>query len=240
MNGHEEQVATVHLAPGNCISEGWNLVKDQYGLFLGITVVAMLLGSLVPFGIIAGALYCGIFIALFMKMRGEPVEFNTLFKGFDYFLESLLVTLLVIAISVAFMAPMMVVMFVTVAIGASVGDSTDSGALAVAIILPVGLLFFLAMVAFSVFLYGWMFFAYPLLVDRNMQAWPALKLSARAVWANKWGVFGLMLLNWLLSMAGALLCYVGLFLYLPVMFGSFAVAYRRIFPELAPPDAPNA
>lgn len=72
MNGHEEQVATVHLAPGNCISEGWNLVKDQYGLFLGITVVAMLLGSLVPFGIIAGALYCGIFIALFMKIRGGP------------------------------------------------------------------------------------------------------------------------------------------------------------------------
>jgi len=53
-------------------------------------------------------------------------------------------------------------------------------------------------------------------------------------------VTGLMSSRDTAGMAGALLCYVGLFLYLPVMFGSFAVAYRRIFPELAPPDAPNA
>lgn len=239
MNGYPEYVETVRLDPPGCISEGWHLVKDRYGLFLGITLVGMLLASMVPFGIIAGPMYCGIFLALFMKMRGWPIEFGTLFKGFDYFVESLLVTLLIVAVSLVFIVPLVVVMFVTIAIGAGIGESADSGAVAALIVLPVGAILVLALIAFSVFLYAWMFFAYPLLVDRNLQAWPALKLSARAVWANKWGVLGLMILNWLLSMVGALLCYIGLFLYLPIMFGSFAVAYRRIFPELAPPPGPE-
>jgi len=239
MNGQEEYVETVRLDPAGCISEGWNLVKDQYGLFLGITVVGMLLASFVPFGILAGPMYCGIFLALFMKMRGLPVEFGTLFKGFDYFVESLVVTLLIIAVSIAFAVPMFIVFIVVTAVGASIVDATHSGAIGAMIIAPLWLLFFAAMVAFGVFVSGLMFFTYPVLVDRNVQAWPALKLSARAVLANKWGVLGLLVLNWLLSMVGMLLCYVGVFFYMPVMFGSIAVAYRRMFPELAPPAAPT-
>ena len=117
-------------------------------------------------------------------------------------------------------------------------ESTDSGAVAALICLPVGANPVLALIAFRCFLYAWMFFAYPLLVDRNLQAMAGAQTLAKRV-ANKWGVLGLMILNWLLSMVGALLCYIGLFLYLPIMFGSFAVAYRRIFPELAPPPGPE-
>jgi hypothetical protein len=239
MNGQLDYVETVRLDPPGCISEGWNLVKDQYGLFLGITFVGMLLAGLVPFGIIMGPMYCGIFLALFMKMRGEPIEFGTLFKGFDYFVESLVVTLLIIVASVVFMVPVVIAFFVLIALGVGMGESMQSGGAAALITIPLIALLVLAITAFSVFIYGWMFFTYPLLVDRNMQAFPALKLSAKAIWANKWGVLGLMLLNWLLSMLGALLCYIGLFLYLPIMFGAFAVAYRRIFPELGPPPAPE-
>jgi uncharacterized membrane protein len=125
------------------------------------------------------------------------------------------------------------------AVGGGIGKSANSGELASLFILPGGFVLLLIAFVFSIFLYGWSFLAYPLLVDRNMQAWPALKLSARAVWANKWGVAGLMLLNGIFGMVGAVLCYVGLFVYLPVMFASLAVAYRKLFPELAPPDAPE-
>jgi uncharacterized membrane protein len=239
MNAQPEYVQTIRLDPPGCISEGWNLVKDQYGLFLGITFVGMLLAGLVPFGIIAGPMYCGIFLALFMKMRQQPIEFATLFKGFDYFLESLIVTLLIIVASVAFAVPMVIAFLVVIAVGVGIGESMQSGGVAALIIIPLIALLVLAIIAFSVFIYGLMFFAYPLLVDRNLKAMPALKLSARVVWANKWGILGLMFLNWLVSVIGALLCYIGLFLYLPIMFASLAVAYRRMFPEVVPPAAPQ-
>ncbi len=236
MNGHEENVAIVPLQPFHCISSGWDLIKDEYLLFLGITLVGVFLGGLVPFGIIAGALYCGIFLSLLMKMRGLPVEFGVLFKGFDYFLESLLVTLAIFVISAVCSVLMIIAMLGIFAIAGGIGKSANSGELALLCILPGGFVFFLTVFAVSILLYGWMFFSYPLLVDRNMQAWPALKLSARAVWANKWGVAGLMLLNSIFGLVGTLLCFVGLFLYTPVMFASFAVAYRKLFPELPQSD----
>ncbi|MEA3364287.1 MAG: hypothetical protein U9Q79_01485 [Candidatus Hydrogenedentes bacterium] len=239
MNSQPESVETIRLDPPGCISDGWNLIKDQYGLFLGITFVGTLLAGLVPFGIIAGPMYCGIFLALFMKMRQQPIEFATLFKGFDYFLESLIVTLLIIVASVAFAVPMVIAFLDVIFVGVGIGESMQSGGVAALIIIPLIALLVLAIIAFGVFIYGLMFFAYPLLVDRNLKAMPALKLSARAVWANKWGILGLMFLNCLVSMIGALLCYIGLFLYLPIMFASLAVAYRRMFPEVVPPPAPQ-
>lgn len=31
-----------------CVSNGWNLVKQNYGLFLGITLVAMIIAGCIP------------------------------------------------------------------------------------------------------------------------------------------------------------------------------------------------
>ncbi len=238
MSGYSESVQAVRLDPVGCISEGWNLIKDQYGLFLGITFVGVLLAGMVPFGIIAGPMYCGIFLALFMKMRREPIEFATLFKGFDYFLESLIVTLLIFVLLAAVMIPFFIAFFGLIAIVAGIGRGANMEAMAFAILVPALGVAVSVLMLLSLFLTACMWFAYLLLVDRNLRAWPALTLSAKAVWANKWGVLGLMLLNWLLSAAGALLCYIGLVLYFPIMFASFAVAYRRMFGESAPPPAP--
>ena len=239
MSLHAESVQPVRLDPVGCISEGWNLIKDQYGLFLGITLVGALLAGAVPFGILAGPMYCGIFLALFMKMRREPVEFATLFKGFDYFLESLIVTLLFLVLLVAVMVPFMIAFFGLIAVVAGIGRGANLDAMAFAILVPAFGVAVPVLMILNLFLQAWLWFAYPLLVDRNLRAWPALTLSAKAVWANKWGVLGLMLLNWLLGAAGVLLCYIGLILYLPIFFASFAIAYRRMFGEPAPPPAPN-
>jgi len=75
-------------------------------------------------------------------------------------------------------------------------------------------------------------FAFQLVVDRDMQCGEELKSSWTAARRNLGGVLGLMLMNWLLSMAGMLCCYVGAFLVLPVTFAATAVAYRRIFPDM--------
>src|SRR6267143_1251247 len=82
------------VEPVACIKAGWNLIRNQYWLFVGLSVVGILIGSVVPFGILLGPMMCGIYLALFKTSRGQAVEFNDLFKGFDYFGDSLIATLL--------------------------------------------------------------------------------------------------------------------------------------------------
>jgi uncharacterized membrane protein len=72
-------------------------------------------------------------------------------------------------------------------------------------------------------------FVYPLIVDRKLSGVDAARLSTRASFANFWQLIGLLLLNAVLSLAGALLCYVGLFLVLPVSFASISIAYSQVF-----------
>src|SRR5215210_1021585 len=82
------------VQPIECIKAGWQLIRSRYWLFVGITLVGMLIGSAVPFGILLGPMMCGIYIALFQARRGQPVEFALLFKGFDFFGDSVVAALL--------------------------------------------------------------------------------------------------------------------------------------------------
>src|SRR6185295_8613446 len=78
------------VEPVQCIKNGWELVKDQYWLFVGMTFIAVLIGGAVPLGILLGPMMCGLYLTFFKKRRGEPIEFGTLFKGFDFFGPSLI------------------------------------------------------------------------------------------------------------------------------------------------------
>jgi uncharacterized membrane protein len=74
-----------------------------------------------------------------------------------------------------------------------------------------------------------------LVADRRLSGLEAVKLGFRASKANFGGLLGLMLLNALFGFVGVLCCFVGVYFYLPIAFASQAVAYRRIFPDLASP-----
>src|SRR6478752_4659273 len=84
------------IRPTDCFRAGWELIKADYWLFLGIALVGWLLAALVPFGILAGPMMCGIYLCLFRAQRGRAVKFEILFKGFDYFVQSLIATLIMI------------------------------------------------------------------------------------------------------------------------------------------------
>src|SRR5215813_461642 len=81
------------IKPVECIKEGWALIKDEYWLFFGISIVGILIGGVVPI-VLLGPMMAGIFLCLLQRRRGQPVEFGLLFKGFDHFLPGLIVTLL--------------------------------------------------------------------------------------------------------------------------------------------------
>ena len=82
------------VEPVECIKGGWDFIKNQYWLFLGMTLVAILIGSAVPLGILLGPMMCGLYMSFFKARRGEAIEFGTLFKGFDYFGQSVVAALL--------------------------------------------------------------------------------------------------------------------------------------------------
>src|SRR5262245_22492781 len=93
------------VQPVECIKGAWAVVKDQYWLYVGICAVVLLIGSAVPLAILLGPMMCGFYLTFFKTRRGEPIEFGTLFKGFDYFGPSLVATLLHILPIVAIVVP---------------------------------------------------------------------------------------------------------------------------------------
>lgn len=100
--------------------------------------------------------------------------------------------------------------------------------------------FFFAVVFVVSLVVGLLFlFVYQLIVDRKLSGWDACKTSAKAVMGNIGGALGLLVINMLLGVVGAMLCYVGLFLVLPISFAAFDVAYRRVFPETAMSAPPH-
>src|ERR1700740_822683 len=81
------------VAPLECIKEGWALIKDQYWLFFGISIVGMLIGMAFTI-VLMGPMVVGVFLCLQQRQRNQPVEFGRLFKGFDLFVQGLIVTVL--------------------------------------------------------------------------------------------------------------------------------------------------
>lgn len=224
------------IAPVECLKEGWQLIKDQYWLFLGITLVAMLVGGAVPV-VLIGPMMCGLYMCLFAKMRGEPVEFAMLFKGFDYFVQGLVAAaiqtvpvILIMAVGqVIFVAFTMIIM------------PTQRGeAMPVVFFVGLAILILFAMIV-SLVIHSLFLFAYPLVVDRKLSGSDAIKLSYRAALQNLSGIVGLILLLAGMGILGVLACYVGAFFVMPISFAAYAVAYRRVFPEtgsLAGPATP--
>ncbi len=69
------------VKPFECLSAGWQLIKDQYFLFVALCLIIVVLVTCIPFtGIIYGAWMAGIYYALLGRMRGEPA-FRRLTQG---------------------------------------------------------------------------------------------------------------------------------------------------------------
>ncbi|MBA3765939.1 MAG: hypothetical protein H0W99_02920 [Acidobacteria bacterium] len=220
--------------PLECLRGGWNLIKGQYWLFLGITAVGILIGSFGPMAILLGPMMCGIYLCLFARIRGERVSFELLFKGFDYFKQSLIATLIQVVPVMVLLLPVYIIFFVLFMNkmnsprGRRRGAPVDPSEL-----YPLFIVMFVVILGVVVIasLIGALFiFSYPLIVDRRLAALDAVRTSIKAVMANPGGVLGLLAINMLLGFAGMLLCYVGAFFVMPVGLASWAVAYRQVFP----------
>lgn len=230
------------VEPVECIKAGWNLIKSQYWLFVGMTLVGMLIGSVVPLGILMGPMMCGLYLALFQTRRGQPIEFGLLFKGFDYFGDAVIATLLHMIPIVVVVIPTYILFYVGMftIIGTTSQNGEPNPAAMLGFFGVFGVIWLVIMVLLIVLSVVFTF-AYPLIVDRRLKGLDAVKLSIRAAFANFWRLLGMLLLTGLLSFLGVFLCIVGIYLVIPISLAAIAAAYEQVFglsdlqPNLPPP-----
>lgn len=216
------------VQPMVCLRGGYELIRDQYWLFVGMCFVAILIGSAVPMGILMGPMMCGLYVAIFQKHRGKQVEFGILFKGFDYLGESIIATLIHVVPIIIVIVPFYIVFYgVLFFIMPRGGGDADSSA--VLGFFGVFFIFFIVVMLLIMLVSVLFTFTYPLIVDRRLGGVDAVRSSARAALANFLPLLGLLLLNGVLGFLGLLLCYVGMFLVFPVTFAATSIAFEQVF-----------
>lgn len=236
------------ISAGDCVSNGWNLVKQNYGMYLGIGLVALILAGCIPCVslFLAGPVLAGVYYVYLRDIRGEQSDFGMMFKGFDNFLPAMIVGIIAAIPEIIGQGIRLSVNVADIGIRSSGSGSDEmrnamsSGLIIIAAI--VGMTIFLLAVALRISL----FFAIPLVVEHKLGAVDAMKLSAQAAWANIGGLILLFILEFLIALGGALLCVVGIFLIsMPLIYAANAFAYRQVFPDVQrnvrdTPPPPNA
>jgi uncharacterized membrane protein len=235
MQSNEFNIGAVK--PVECMKEGWELIKGDYWLFFGITLVGMLIAGAVPL-ILVGPMLCGIYYCFLQKHDGRRPEFGDLFKGFDYFLPALIATLIMVAIffvaAMVFIAVPYILLIVSVV--AVKGKSGQMMAMVMMVVLCIAMLLF---GIFAACVHALIVFTHLLIIDRKLSGWEAMKLSAKASWKNLGGVVGFIVLQIALSFVGMLALIVGAYLVLPIIYAGTTVMYRKIFlPISLPPGVP--
>lgn len=223
------------IRPLDCYRAVWALIKPRFGLMLGICVIGMIIAGFGPFGLLLGPMMCGIFICYLRLQRGESIEFNTLFRGFDHFSPGFGVAFIqVLPIALIQLPYVGWIMWYSLSEAISnpnYGRSLESHPIFSPVIWAGTAVDITVITVVGGVMQGLLVMGYGLVAERKMKGFDAAKLSARAALANLGGVAGIIAINIVLSLAGFALCYVGAFLVMPITIGVWTVAYRRVFPE---------
>ncbi|NNE64978.1 MAG: hypothetical protein HKN33_00310 [Pyrinomonadaceae bacterium] len=236
MEGSQVEFKKGAVKPIDCLSEAWNLVMANIGLYLGVAVVAfIILGLLFVINwFLYGPVMVGLVSMFLMQKRGENPSFGQMFSGFSKFLPAMIVGL-------AFMIPTIIQQTYRFSFTAAEfltiynpNELTAGTLIALRLLgFAVSMFVLLGVVIMSISLN----FSFPLFAEKDLGLMETVKLSARAGWANAGMLFLLLLLKGVIIIAGVLACCVGLLLALPLVWAMDACAYRMVFPdENAPGD----
>jgi len=235
----EIQFKTGVIRPIECYKEAWELIKHRFWLLLGVVFLGGLISGATLY-ILLGAMCCGIFYCYLRVIDGKDFTIEDLFKGFGFWLPGLIVGLF-------FIVPLFV-LYGLIYIPPLIAIASNPNIKTEELMTIIGASFFVDLVftVFMVCFHTLLMFSFPLIVDRNLSAFEAMKTSAKAVWANLSGVAGLYGIGFLLSLLGILVFCLGIYLVIPLMVGANILAYRKVFPAVQsfdpppPNDYPNA
>ncbi|MEO8573015.1 MAG: hypothetical protein ABI481_03525 [Pyrinomonadaceae bacterium] len=239
---HTVQYQRGAIDAGGCVSQAWELVKRNFGLYIGAGLVVTILISCIPFVnfLLIGPMMGGFAYIVLRDLRDEPVDFGMLFKGFEKFLPLMVLGLIQAIPGIIFQILQFVVDLSSLA-GKSMTGETNSyqspppdlsalqtGAIAGVIIIFVG--YFIFQMIWNAALV----FAIPLVIERDVSIGEAITLSFGAVFNNLGGLTVLVIINALVGILGFLACLVGIFVAIPVTFAAYVIAYRYVFPNFEP------
>jgi uncharacterized membrane protein len=197
---------------GDWIKEGFNLYKNNLGVLILSSLIAFLLSG-VTLGILAGPMFAGLIGIILRLQDGEqpPPKVGDVFQGFQHFLPSFLFGIVWGAILVV-------------------------ASLILAFIPCVGQLLIICL---SLAAGAFLMFGLYLIVDQQMDFWPASMASIEKVKPTFFPYLGLALVAGVIGEIGALACGIGACVTMPIYFAIIAVAYRDVFGNAAtPPAAP--
>jgi len=187
---------------GEWIEKGFNLYKENFGILVLASLIAVVI-STVTVGVLAGPMFAGvILITLRLLDKKEPrPEVGTLFKGFDYFLNSFL---FVIIWGIA-----LFVVSIVVGLVPCIGQLAS---------------IFVVFVAHALLMFGLF-----LIVDRQEEFWPASVESFNKVKPNIWPFLGFSIVSNIIGSIGAIACGIGVIFTFPIQACILTVAYRDVF-----------
>jgi hypothetical protein len=192
----------VDVKIGKWLEDGFTLYKNNFKTLVLAAIIGLVL-STVSIGILAGPMIAGLIIITLQLIRQEDPkpEVGAVFRGFSYFLNTFLFT---------------VIWGIAIVVGSlMVGWFPIIGQL-------LSLFFVYAAQAFLMFgLY--------LIVDKQMNFWPASQESIQAVKTNFWPFFGLAAIASIIGSIGAIAFGIGVVLTIPIQICIITVAYQEIF-----------
>jgi serine/threonine protein kinase/capsular polysaccharide biosynthesis protein len=206
---------------GSCLRRGWALVKSDFWPFVGITALILaLLSAVSSFGEVSRSV--------------GNVHFNTSALGFLlggplmgglylYYLKKIRGE--PVRVETAFSGFSHSLLHLILA-------SFVTGVLTV--------LGFLCLILPGIFLCVAWFFTLPLVIDKRLDFWPAMRVSLKTICKHWWKFLGFLIVLALVNLGGLLLCFVGVLVTLPISFAALMYAYEDIVnPPGLPPVPPT-
>ncbi len=195
---------------GDWIEGGFNLYKDNFGILVLASLIALLL-SAASVGILFGPMMAGLIMITLALIDGQTPkpEVGLLFRGFNFFVQTFLFFLV-------WGLGLVVVSFI-VSLVPCIGQLA-------------ALFVFYAAQTF-------LMFAVFLIVEQNREFWPASMESYETVKPNFWPFLGLCIVSGIIGSIGAIACGIGVFITFPIQVCILSVAYRDVFSETGPSAA---
>ncbi len=214
-----------HLAVGDCIARGWELVKKNFWPTVGVTFLVML--AIAAMNQIIGlftrpamtemfrqhhASAGGIFILVSASILGAPIYVVLIAGLFRYFLN--LIRGQSATVGDAFSG-----------FGPSLGQLVLLGWVQAALVLTGFAFLFIPGLYLSV---AW-YFATALVIDKGMGFWEAMELSRKMVSKHWFVVFGFLIVYGLLIAVGVIACLIGIVVTMPIAIAALMYGYESVF-----------
>ncbi len=228
MNSENIQFNKSAVNAVECVTKGWEILKPNYIMFFGIGILVFILGCIpVLSWFLIGPVLVGIYAALLKQYQGEQAEIGMILSGFSKFVPAFVLGLLLILPGILLNTYNL---GLRIAQLLSLFDASGLTGSAATIFTIAGFLINIIALVGSI-LFGITFtFALPLLADKNLPLMETIKLSAKAGWANFWGLFLLFLLLGAMLIGGVIALCIGILFVLPIVYAALTVAYRQVFP----------